>query len=243
MREVVSFKSIFNKSLATNLLAAGIILASYFVKPQFYHQLLNQVGFFALSGAITNWLAVHMLFEKVPLLYGSGVVQNRFGEFKHGIKQLIMQQFFTEDNISKVISETISLENYEKFADHIDYDKMYHSLIEAILASPLGGMLQMVGGEQALQPVEKPIKDKLKQAITDLLKDEELTKKLMATIQEDSHKQFTSNVETIVDKHLAKLTPQMVKEIVQTMIREHLGWLVVWGGVFGGLIGLIKSFV
>jgi hypothetical protein len=25
------------------------------------------------------------------------------------------------------------------------------------------------------------------------------------------------------------------------MIREHLGWLVVWGGGFGGLIGLIAS--
>jgi hypothetical protein len=27
------------------------------------------------------------------------------------------------------------------------------------------------------------------------------------------------------------------------MIREHLGWLVVWGGVFGGLIGLMTSFI
>ena len=33
----------------------------------------------------------------------------------------------------------------------------------------------------------------------------------------------------------------MVKEIIQTMIREHLGWLVVWGGVFGGLFGLIAG--
>jgi hypothetical protein len=34
----------------------------------------------------------------------------------------------------------------------------------------------------------------------------------------------------------------MVKEIIQTMIRKHLGWLVVWGGVFGGIIGLAMSF-
>jgi hypothetical protein len=25
------------------------------------------------------------------------------------------------------------------------------------------------------------------------------------------------------------------------MIRKHLGWLVVWGGVFGGLIGFLVS--
>jgi hypothetical protein len=25
------------------------------------------------------------------------------------------------------------------------------------------------------------------------------------------------------------------------MIQQHLGWLVVWGGVFGGLIGLVAA--
>lgn len=30
-----------------------------------------------------------------------------------------------------------------------------------------------------------------------------------------------------------------VKELVEDMIRTHLGWLVVWGNLFGGLIGLI----
>ena len=26
----------------------------------------------------------------------------------------------------------------------------------------------------------------------------------------------------------------MGKEIIEKMIAEHLGWLVVWGGIFGG---------
>ena len=38
-------------------------------------------------------------------------------------------------------------------------------------------------------------------------------------------------VASIIDQRLDQLTPQMVKEIVQTMIHKHLGWLVVWGCV------------
>ena len=58
----------------------------------------------ALSGGVTNWLAVHMLFEKVPLLYGSGVIPHRFEEFKAGIKQLIVQEFFTREHIERLFS-------------------------------------------------------------------------------------------------------------------------------------------
>ncbi|HAR89821.1 MAG TPA: DUF445 domain-containing protein, partial [Gammaproteobacteria bacterium] len=58
-----------------------------------YQVYVLNTGLFALSGGITNWLAVHMLFERVPGLYGSGVVQLRFEDFKEGIRNLIMEQF------------------------------------------------------------------------------------------------------------------------------------------------------
>jgi uncharacterized membrane protein YheB (UPF0754 family) len=48
-----------------------------------------------------------------------------------------------------------------------------------------------------------------------------------------------SKVDNIVQQRLNELTPAMVKDIIQEMIKSHLGWLVVWGGFFGGLIGLI----
>ena len=59
-----------------------------------YKTYVFNTGLFALSGGVTNWLAVHMLFERVPFLYGSGVIPMRFEEFKTGIRKLIMDQFF-----------------------------------------------------------------------------------------------------------------------------------------------------
>ena len=41
-----------------------------------------------------------MLFEKVPLFYGSGVIPSKFEEFKLGIKHLVMSEFFTPQNIT-----------------------------------------------------------------------------------------------------------------------------------------------
>ena len=92
-----------NKSLTTNLAAVGIIILGS-ISPVL-EDLIKSIGFFALSGAITNWLAIYMLFEKVPYLYGSGVIPERFEEFKLSIKQLMMQQFFTAANIEAFIQK------------------------------------------------------------------------------------------------------------------------------------------
>jgi len=77
-----------NKSIVTNLIALILTLVGYFLG----NHLLFTIGLFALSGAITNWLAVHMLFEKVPFLYGSGVIPARFEDFKIAIRHLMMEQ-------------------------------------------------------------------------------------------------------------------------------------------------------
>jgi len=90
---------IMNKSLITNLLALLTVVLGYVLQ----QPIIMSVGLFAVSGAITNWLAIHMLFEKVPGLYGSGVVPARFEDFKQGIKHLMMSQFFTDENIDRFL--------------------------------------------------------------------------------------------------------------------------------------------
>ena len=90
-----------NKSLITNLLSILIIIVGYLYQDKYSFIIIT--GVFALSGSITNWLAIHMLFEKVPLLYGSGVILDKFEDIKLGIKNLILQELFTETQINNFL--------------------------------------------------------------------------------------------------------------------------------------------
>lgn len=239
-------KKIVNKSFITNLIAIAIIATGYLCPMN--QELMKSIGFFALSGALTNWLAIHMLFEKVPLLYGSGVIPNRFEEFKLTIKSLMMNQFFTAENIEQFIhteeKQGDKLLNLEPLLEAVDYDKVYEGLVSSIMESSFGAMLQMMGGEEALVPLKEPFTAKMKLTLTEMVESD----KFKAALEQglDAHKigeDIITKVETVIDKRLNELTPQLVKEMVQDIIRMHLGWLVVWGGVFGGVIGAGFSFL
>lgn len=239
---------LINKSSITNLTTIAIIIAGHF--SPFYKNHILSVGYFALSGAITNWLAIHMLFEKIPFLYGSGVIPNRFQDFKFGIKNLIMGQFFNEENIKRFFLEhkkqhdIKDLIKFDSIIDSIDYEKLFNSLVQVILDSSFGGMLSMFGGIDALAPLKGPFSLKMKEAVGDITKSDKFLKAIESSLgTSDMNKDIISKVEGIVTKRLDELTPQMVKKIIQEMIQKHLGWLVIWGGVFGGIIGLIMSLL
>jgi uncharacterized membrane protein YheB (UPF0754 family) len=236
---------ILNKSFLTNLTAILIIVAGYLFPAE--PDLIKTIGFFALSGAITNWLAIHMLFEKVPLLYGSGVIPNRFEEFKFSIKDLMMRQFFTQENVEQFIEaeeqQGSHILNIDPLLNAINYDKVFEGLVTSIMESSFGSMLQVMGGEQVLIPLKEPFTKKMKTTFREMVMSERFKEVLRKGL--DSQKvgqDVVSKIETIIDKRLNELTPQLVKEIVQKIIKVHLGWLVVWGGIFGGVLGAVFSF-
>ncbi|MDA0916112.1 MAG: DUF445 domain-containing protein [Candidatus Puniceispirillales bacterium] len=222
-----------NKSLITNLISTLIILIGFLFKDEFSFILV--IGVFALSGSITNLLAIHMLFDKVPFLYGSGVILDRFEDIKLGIKNLILQELFSVEQIDKFILD--NKENAsEEIIEKIDFDKVFLGLVESIESSQLGGMLAMIGGRKALDPLKDPFTKKLKNIIEDFIRDNVGNDKNNNSTNVLQHK-----IENILDARLADLSPNEIKDIIQRMIREHLGWLVVWGGFFGGLLGLLMS--
>ncbi|WP_434581374.1 DUF445 domain-containing protein [Sulfurimonas sp. NW15] len=231
-----------HKSFITNLTALFLVGIS-FIAP-LYKEALLYAGLFALSGALTNQLAIHMLFEKVPFLYGSGVIVERFEAFKSAIKNLIMNEFFTKEQLEKFFANEERKINLIPIIEETDFTPAFDALSKTVMESSFGGMLGMFGGEKALSTLKEPFTNKLKSAVIKIVTSKAFNDTLQHHLTHSSlNDDMIQSIERVVDARLSELTPQMVKEIVQKMIHEHLDWLVVWGGVFGGVIGLISSFL
>lgn len=233
-----------NKNIITNAIAAAVMLLGWYLQ----QPMLLSVGLFALSGALTNALAVHMLFEKVPLLYGSGVIPARFEQFRAGIYQLVMTQFFSSDNIDRFLTDKQQSHaktfDFEPVIIETDLSPAFDSLLRVVEQSSFGGMLGMFGGSAALMPLKEPFITRLKVSLIEITQSDEFNQLVLAQL--DKPEQLAGireQVDSIVQQRLNELTPELVKEIIQQMIRQHLGWLVVWGGVFGGAIGLVAAFI
>jgi len=231
------------KSFLTDLISSVLIAGSFFV-PQAYHDALLFTGLFALSGALTNQLAIHMLFERVPLLYGSGVIERNFEAFKASIKAMIMKQFFTKEQLQKFFSDEEKKIDLAPLVEEADFTPAFDALSKTVMESRFGGAVAMFGGETALEGLREPFSLKLKSAVTRIVSSDTFKTQLEHHLE---HSTLTDDmihkVDELISTRMDELTPKMVKELVQELIKEHLGWLVVWGGVFGGLIGLVSSFL
>ena len=231
-----------NKSFITNFTAIVLITLSFIVET--YSSVLLFTGLFALSGAITNQLAIHMLFEKVPFLYGSGVIPARFEAFKEAIKNLMMNEFFTKEQLDNFFKNEEKQIDLKPIIEDTDFSPAFNALSKTVMESQFSGMLGMFGGESALDGLKEPFSKKMKSAVIDIVNSETFNNTLQSHMQSSElTNDMLKSIEKVIDSRLDELTPQIVKEIVQKLIKEHLDWLVVWGGVFGGLIGLLSSFL
>ncbi len=231
-------KSAITNSLSILLIGLGQILGN---------QLIFMIGLFAFSGAVTNWLAIHMLFEKIPGLYGSGVIPARFEDFKSAIRTMMMEQFFSQQNLDRFMADSGSREIELVLApviEKVDLSPAFDRLVKVIMESSFGGMLGMFGGQEALIPLKEPFIASMKESLIEMSQSTEFDELLKSEMtQPNVTDDIREKVSTIIEQRLEELTPSMVKSIIQEMIKKHLGWLVVWGGVFGGLIGGVSAIL
>ena len=200
-----------------------------------YQNILFSIGLFSLSGGLTNWLAIYMLFEKIPFVYGSGIIPNKFEIIKEEIKKLIFNEFFTEENLKKIVmSETQFDTNY--LIESVGKDNLFSKFVEAIEESSLGNMLTLVGGKAALEPLKDPLIEKMKIILEDF-------SKISNNGNDDLVKSIKSQVENIIEIRLNELSSAEITKIIKEMIENHLGWLVIWGAIVGGIIGFIVGYL
>ena len=238
--------NIFDKRLVTNFIATVLVIFGLNISEPWSDFFLN-TGLFALSGAITNWLAIYMLFEKVPGIFGSGVVPLNFESFKKSIHELVMNQFFNRKNVEQFFLESENskiIPDFDKVFKRVNFNPAFDSLLEVIKSSNFGPMLSMIGGIQSLSPLREPFIEKLKFSVHKISETDQFKDLIREQLSDYSASdEILEKVNEIVGKRLEELTPNMVKEIVERMIQEHLGWLVVWGGIFGGFIGILSTYI
>ena len=97
-------------------------------------------------------------------------------------------------------------------------------------------MLKMVGGKKALEPLKEPLILKIKEIFVNFI---ENNLSNVNNIDEKLH----NKIEKLINIRLEELSPHDVKTIIKNIIHKHLGWLVVWGGVFGFALGLTISLI
>ena len=229
-----------SKSTLTDVLSVVLIGVGWTlgITPLLY------TGLFAFSGAVTNQLAIFMLFNKVPLLYGSGVIEENFESFKSSIKTMIMKQFFNKEQLSAFFQGEEKKIDLAPLVKSADFSPAFNALSQSVMESKLGNMLNMFGGEQALEPLREPFANKLQSAVVGIVSSDTFKAQINHHLENSSlNDDVIKTIEELITKRLNDLTPSMVSDLVHELIHTHLGWLVVWGGVFGGVIGFISSFV
>ena len=204
-----------------------------------------------------------MLFDRIPGLAGSGVIQSRFTEIREEIKRLILDQFFTEENLHQFLREKtaeVDLLSYLKGEDGGNpavtfvetqwdqltspevLDPLLDEQVENIFeSSALGGLLSLVGKDTILDIVRTFVESftcSLKKKVLETARDFSANPSTLKLDIERLVADIRREVDSLLERRLEDLSPQDVKRIIEDVIRKHLGWLVVWGNVFGGLIGL-----
>ena len=165
---------------------------------------------------------------------------------KLGIHGLMMNQFFTKENLERFFSEESAADAIDlvPVLEATDLTPAFESLKGAVLESSFGTMLGMFGGAGALDGLKAPFESRMRGALVKIAHSDGFQKTLRENLRQGrlSH-DILVKIDRIIMQRLDELTPVMVREIMEKMIREHLGWLVVWGGVFGAFFGILGAIL
>eukprot|EP00011_Vannellida_sp_DIVA3-517-6-12_P002062 CAMPEP_0114626136 /NCGR_PEP_ID=MMETSP0168-20121206/11624_1 /TAXON_ID=95228 ORGANISM="Vannella sp., Strain DIVA3 517/6/12" /NCGR_SAMPLE_ID=MMETSP0168 /ASSEMBLY_ACC=CAM_ASM_000044 /LENGTH=288 /DNA_ID=CAMNT_0001837427 /DNA_START=69 /DNA_END=932 /DNA_ORIENTATION=+ len=227
------------------IMVIGLVLVAVF--PKFLPvQFILAFGLFAFAGGITNWVAIKMLFDKIPGLYGSGIIEDRFVEIRETIKGVIMRTFFDAEYLERYLAQkagqlagSFDVEGQlKKLLESDVVDEIIDEKLAELRERPEGMWLSMMGVDNSqLKPMIKPFILGMGSDVAPMI-----LKNFDPTTLLNIDK-IRTEVDTLLSTKLEALTAKHVKTLLETVMRKHLGWLVVWGNIFGGTIGLVTKAI
>jgi len=253
-----------DKGTFSNFASAGLFGVGLLLPRGTIQELVLSIGMFAFSGGITNSLAVKMLFDRIPGLAGSGVIPARFKEIRSKVKNLILEHFFDEGYLRRFFSgqdRKIDWKRYIKpssgakapLAGYIEaqWDKLtsphvvqpiIDEQMEKLLDPSMGGLLMMAGVDSVKPAVNQFVSafmQSMQTKVLEVASNAEVSEVDAELDEEKIIADIRSNVEILLEKKLEELDAMTVKRMMEDVIRNHLGWLVVWGNVFGAVLGVL----
>ncbi|MCZ6792368.1 MAG: hypothetical protein O7J95_01995 [Planctomycetota bacterium] len=259
-----------DKGSVSNLISGIVLAIALFLLPRSEVQaLILSAGMFAFSGGVTNSLAVKMLFDRLPGLVGSGVIPARFREIRQAIKRLIMEHFFSESYLREFLAgnardvdwmryvkgnpgkggllRAVLEQHWERLTSPESMKPALAAAIDRLLDSSFGGFLHMLGRQTIEETVESFIGsflDEMKARVFEAGEAFRQSGSLELELDPDAViEDLRKQVVVLLDQKLEQLDAEHVKKMIEDVIRSHLGWLVVWGNVFGGLLGVAAYFL
>jgi len=132
MKKFLNFSGMINAGLVLIVLLGWMCCQT--TAYQAMGHVLTTIGLYGLSGSVTNVLAIIMIFDKIPFIIGSGLIEANFEDFKKKLKNTLMLYLFAKAP--------------ELSQNHFNYQDIAKKVHPNLLKTSFGVMFQWLSIDQ-----------------------------------------------------------------------------------------------
>ena len=196
-------------------------------------------GLYGLAGAFSNYVAVRFLLHNV-------FIARNEQQFKRAIRSIVMNLFFDRetieaelvDHVRKVLGTFSLKKNLQSVFESDDFDGAIDKKLYQFAAGPDGMMLAMLGiPATSLKPLVTPIILGLATDLSPILEDVFTPENVITADR------LADALHNVVTDRIQALTLADVRAVLKGVLFPHVAAMVLWGSLFGCLIGVATEIV
>eukprot|EP00698_Gefionella_okellyi_P017532 TRINITY_DN5147_c0_g1_i3.p1 TRINITY_DN5147_c0_g1~~TRINITY_DN5147_c0_g1_i3.p1 ORF type:complete len:322 (+),score=51.34 TRINITY_DN5147_c0_g1_i3:145-1110(+) len=203
-----------------------------------FSKYLLSIGLFAFICGISNSIAVKLFFDKVPCIYGSGVVQTHQMELRDAMRRVVMNSCLDSRSLQQ---HFMSEEQRTRFGDTFSPQHITEALRSTQMELSIDNCIRQIVSESdgpvALQQSKALVVSVIMNMAPEIAN---LLTQASMTVPPDSARLRTS-LDALVSDKLAEVQPDILRGMINTAFRQHASWVVVWGNIVGAMVGLVAQ--